>query len=705
MADDFAKEVRDLYAQAEEADRANLEEAVLDLEFVAGEQWDPRDRRAREARHLPVITNNIVQQYTNMVVGDWLQNDTSNKVLPRENGNTETADVLSEFMRAIELHSKASRVYGRAFDQMVACGISNLRVDIDYANDQAFDKDIFIRGRPDPLNVRWDPLAFDPTARDAQWCFDGEEIQLDDYKRLYPDAALPSLIQREAGQLWANSRTVLVPDYWKMTEKLRTFGMTVEGKTVDLTDLPKKKWPKLAIDASTKQPIIREKVKCKYAVMVKTNGMEALSNPYELKLSRLPIVRVMGREVILEGRRIRSGLVRWMRDHQRMINYLASIRSQLLMKAARVNWIAPVSAIEGREDDYEEALIYEGNVAPTEVTGRNLAALLNEEQFLSQGIMNVTGIHEASRGMPSNETSGRAIIARQNEGDVATAVYHQNMMDAQCEIGEVVNELRPTVYDTTRTIRTVGPDLAVKMVRINDPSDPDSFDFTQTEYDVTISTGPSFATRRAESAAQLTELYRVAPQIAQVAPDIIVGEMDLVNGQELVERLKRTIPPQVLGDDANDGKSPEEIAQQQQAAAQAQQMQAMQVQMQMQSAQAELRLKSAQADEAEAKAAKAKYDVMQASGMIQGQPDPSVQAEAQRTAIMGYDAVTRRLAAIEKGNMPGTPPALEQHLAPIIANAVGQALAKHLGFAPVELGLPSAEPSNTDIPPPEGMTA
>jgi hypothetical protein len=342
-------------------------------------------------------------------------------------------------------------------------------------------------------------------------------------------------------------------------------------------------------------------------------------------------------------------------------------------------------------------------------------------------MMLTTGLHEASQGMPGNESSGRAIIARQSEGDTATAIYHHNMNMAQTAAGEVIDALIPTVYDTTRTIRTVGPDLSVKMVRINDnhsalmpdgsldlkhyatgkykesPQENPSYqkdskkygnlgaslpDLGVGQYDVTLTTGPSFATRRQQGVEQLMELANRSKIVAEAAPDIIVSEMDLVNGQQLAERLKRTVPPQILGSDANDGKDPQEIAQQQAQAQQAQQMQEMGVMLEMRAKKAEADKAEAEAMEAQARAQKAQIEAQQ---LASGSPDPAIQAEQIRTAIQGYDAVTRRITALEKGNMPGTPSALEQHLSPIIANAVGQALAAHLNFQPAELGLPTWE--------------
>jgi hypothetical protein len=697
VADDFAKEVRELYAQAEEADRDNLDEARLDLKFEGFEQWDERDRNARERAGLPVITVNVVQQYTGMVVGDWLQNETSIKVLPREDGDTNIAEVRSELIRSIELQSKAPRVYAACLGQMVACGISNFRVDVDFAYEDAFAQDIFIRDIPDPLAVRWDPLAFDPTGRDASYCFVGDKISVEEYRRRYPKAALPSMIQKECD--WSDGKTVQLPEYWKITEKLRTFGMTTDGKTIDLTDVPQRKWPKLAIDIDTKQPIVREKAKCKYAVQVITNGMEQLTDPYELKLSRLPIIRVMGRETRVDGKRLRYGLVRALRDDQRMKNYLRSIRAELLMKAARVNFIAQAASVAGREADWDNTLVYnDGTQPPQEVTARNLAALVNEEQFFSQDMMDVTGIHEASRGMPSNETSGKAIIARQSEGDVATIIYHTNMVDAQQEAGEVINELIPSVYDTARTVRTVGADLGVKMVRINDPQATDSYgkeahvDLTLGKYDVTISTGATMATRRQEAQTALSELFRAYPPAAQIMGDLFVKALDVPDADKMAERARRAMDPRILGDDANDGKDPEEIQNDKQKAEEASQKAQAMEQLQFQGAEAEMQLKVAQAQLAQANAMKAQAEAQKAMAEAQQAAQGGDDEAAERLSIEGYNAITNRLKVLS--SQKDAPDALEQHLAPIIANAVGQALASHLGFAPVDLGLPSQPPTD-----------
>lgn len=677
---DFAKEVRELLAQAEESDRDNREEAVTDLKFEAGDQWNETVRRQRENLNLPVISVNTAQQYTGQVVGDFIANETSIKVLPREDGDVAIAKIRSELIRSIELQSKASQVYASSLGQMVACGISNFKVTIEDAIDNPFLRDIFIRDIPNPLAVWWDPMSFEPTGRDATYCFVGDEMLATEYKRLYKGKALPSVINKEAGSNWSDGKTVQVPEYWKIEERPRTFGMTADGKTIDLTDMDRKKWPELAIDPETQQPIVREKVKCKYAVMVLTNGMEPLTDPYEAKLPRLPIIRVMGREGLNEGKRVRFGLIRFMRDSILMRNHNRSIRAELLMKFPRVNFIGPASAIAGLEGDWTSYLGFnDGAQMPTEVTGRNLGALIAEDQIYSQDLRDVTGIHEASMGMPGNEVSGVAIRARQSEGDVATIIYHHHMLAAQQEAGEVINAYIPSVFDTARTIRTIGPDLGIKLVQINDPSHPENIDIGVGSYDVTISTGPAYATRRQEAAAQLMDLAAKSPKILDIAPDLIVAELDLVNGDKLMERLKRIVPPQVLGDDADDGKDPQELQAQAAKAQEAEQIQKMGMQLEMEGKQAETALKVAQARKADADADKSEAEALLAKAEAMQAMQGGDSEGAQRLEIEGYNAITNRLKAVGAVT-PDSPPSLEAHLGPIVAQLVGEALKQHFGI-------------------------
>jgi hypothetical protein len=660
MADDFSKEVRENWKQAEFADRENRDECLKDLQFAAGEHWDAQVREYRERMGiekygfpLPCLTINNMPAVVAQVTGDRRANEVSIKILPNEETDKATTDARSEIIRSIEVRSRAqSSVYLPAFSSMVNGGIHNFRVDLDYAYDDVFDRDIFINNIPNPLAVLWDPMAADPTGRDAGYCFVSDKISRAEFKRRFKESA--SELEMDAKGLesegWAQEDTVRIAEYWTMFEKPRTIAMlkTQNGDTVveDVTDRPEKEWkPRLIINPSTNKPMLREAPR-KYARMVMTNGRTELSDALEVPLPRLPIIRVSGPEIWVGEKRVRFGLVRFARDPARLKDYWRSVIAEKLMLAPRANYMAPVSAVEGREGDWINTLVYNDNAPPpTPITGNDLAAMLNEAQMCAEDIKDVTGIFDASRGMVSNETSGVAISRRQHEGDIATIVYHELMNYAQQEAGVVVDAYIPTAYDTTRTLRLIGPDESVKFLRVNDPDDPNSIDLSKGRYDVTISTGPSYMTRRQESADSMIGFVQAVPAAGQVAGDLIAKAQDWPDADQIAERLKRIIPPQVLGDEADNDKSPEEIAQQRQQAEQAQALQQQAAELEMQAKQAATRKTLAEADRAEAEALKARAEAEKAEVEAQAARAEALIAGAHMAETAANDIPSGDMAA------------------------------------------------------------
>jgi len=74
------------------------------------------------------------------------------------------------------------------------------------------------------------------------------------------------------------------------------------------------------------------------------------------------------------------------------------------------------------------------------------------------------------------------------------------------------------------------------------------FDLTAGKYDVTVSSGPSFTTRREEAAAQMTEMVRAFPQAAPLIGDIIAKNLDWPGADEIAKRLQAALPPSVQGE-------------------------------------------------------------------------------------------------------------------------------------------------------------
>jgi hypothetical protein len=187
----------------------------------------------------------------------------------------------------------------------------------------------------------------------------------------------------------------------------------------------------------------------------------------------------------------------------------------------------------------------------------------------AQDLKDVTGIHDASLGVKSNEVSGKAIQARQNQGNNALLTYYDNANSALLECGDVINQLIPQIYDGTRIIRIIGEDETPKFIKVNDPYDPRSVDLSKGNYDVALTNGASFITRQQEAAESMLQAVQVWPQLMEIAGDLVVKAQAWPGAEKFAERLKRAMPAELTQEDG-EGVDPQTqiVVQQLQAALQ-----------------------------------------------------------------------------------------------------------------------------------------
>lgn len=558
--EEYLEDMRETYALDLQADDDNRKAALEDKKFAAGDQWDPLVRQQRAG--LPCLTINSIPQFVAQLVGDWRTNKASVKVLPSENGDKEVADVRSDLLRAIEQNCRSERVYNNAFESAVICGDGAFRVGVQYASEDVFDQDITLAPIDDALSVVWDRLSVDPTGRDALHCFVDDTIPVKEFRAKWPEQDPSFLSKKELNNLsidgWYDLGTVRVTEHWRIIERKRVLAMFADGSIYPIADLQGDKAEQLVQQHGE---IVKTRLApCRYAQMHLVTGFAILAGPYEWKLNRLPIIRLSGRTVTIGDKRVRYGLVRNMKDAARLRNFWRSQAAEQLGYAPKAQWIATESAVEGREDALRRAHMTRDPllvVNDEAIIGQNIQrvdppqmqmALLNEAQVNTQDMKDVTGIHDASLGIKSNETSGRAIQARQREGDIASLTYYDNGNASILEAGDVINQLIGQIYDGTRVVRIIGEDESAKMVKINDPMDPSSPNLAVGKYDVAITTGASYTTRRVEAAEAMMEAVQVFPEMMSVAGDLVAKAQDWPGAEELAERLRKTIPPNLLSD-------------------------------------------------------------------------------------------------------------------------------------------------------------
>jgi hypothetical protein len=214
------------------------------------------------------------------------------------------------------------------------------------------------------------------------------------------------------------------------------------------------------------------------------------------------------------------------------------------------------------------------------------SGLLQAKAGAAEDIKATTGQYNASLGMGSNERSGKAILARQREGDVGTYHYGDNLARGVRHIARQLIDMIPKIYDTQRIARIIGEDGETKMVKIN-PEQQEPVNKIEDQqgiviekiynpgvgrYDVVATTGPGYATKRQEALEAMAQLLQGNPQLWAVAGDLFVKNMDWPGAQEMAKRFAKTIDPKLMSDGED---NPELQAAQQQMQAMAQEMEQM----------------------------------------------------------------------------------------------------------------------------------
>jgi len=558
---DFLKEARERYDRARQRELSNVAEAYEDLEFRAGEQWDNEAKKARADR--PCLTINRIPQFVRQVTGDMRQMKPAIKVVPVDNkGDPETAEVQAGMIRYIENRSDAPAVYFQAADSQVACGVGAWRVLTEYADDSTFNQELRIAPIEDAVAVMWDPDAVLPTREDAMWCFVPVDMTRAAFKAKYPNASVESFDGGEHQATftdWYGDDYVRVAEYWYKKPAKRLLALSPDGSVVDLTDAEPQEIELAKAEGARIE--WRDSYKVCRAII---SASEVLEPHTEWPGRYIPIVPVWGEEIRIGRKIVRHGIVRYAKDPQRMYNYFRSAQTEVIALQPKAPFIGTEKQFQQYQDVWETAntanhpyLVYtpDGAAPPPQRVPPPVSSQGIDEgvALAAEDMKAVTGIYDASLGAKSNESSGKAILARQREGDTGTYVYIDNFARAIRYTGKILIDLIPKVYDTARTIRIIGEDGKVDVVDINKPQglaeDGETTiyknDVTVGSYDVVLEMGPSYNTRREEAKEGMTAFLQSAPDTAPLIIDLIAKAQDWPMANEIAERLEAVLPPQI----------------------------------------------------------------------------------------------------------------------------------------------------------------
>ncbi len=558
----------------------------------------------------PVLTINKLPQHIRQITNDMRQNRPAGKVIPVDDkADVKVAEIYDGMVRHIEYISDADVADDTACENQVTFGEGFFRILTEYCDDESFDQDIRIARIRNSFSVYMDQTIQDPCGSDAEWCFICEDILNEEYERLYPDAMPISTLKDngvgdESMGSWLSEDTIRIAEYFYVVHERATLNLYANGMTLLSTDPQAKEVAAAGIKPTKTRNVDVRKVK-----WMKTNGYEALEEK-DWAGKWIPVIRVVGNEFQIEGRMYVSGIVRNAKDAQRMYNYWTSQEAEMLALAPKAPFIGYGGQFEGYENQWKTAntqnwpylevnpdvMDQQGHPMPLPQRAQPpmlSAGILQAKMGASEDIKSTTGQYDASIGAEANEKSGKAILAREKQTDTGTYHYVDNYARAVRYRTRQIVDLIPKVYDTRRIARIIGLDGETDHIEV-DPEQQEPMHEVRDQngavikrvynpsigkYDVCVTTGPSYMTKRKENAEMMVDLAQGAadPTVALVMRYFAVKNMDFPDAQEFAKVLKKMVPNGLLDND--DDTSPEMAAAKKQIDGMGQQMQQMQAMM------------------------------------------------------------------------------------------------------------------------------
>lgn len=573
-----------------------------DLEFRASEQWPDNIKSMREQDNRPCLTINRIPQFIRQVTNNQRASRPAVQVHPAGNvANVELSEVVQGIVRHIEDRSDADVAYTTAGDHQVTMGRGYVRVVTDYIDDDpgSLNQEVKIKRVSNPFSIYMDPTAQSPDASDARYAFVVEDIPIAEYRFRFPDSELAELSEFTAvgnqKPEWMPEGNIRIAEYFYI-EETREEMVLVLGP-----DGEQQRYPKALMqstDPAELPPgvtiIAEREVTTRTVKWALINAVEVLQGNElgtagkEWPGKYIPIVPVLGDEININGVTDYRGIVRDAKDPQRMYNYWVSAETELIALAPRAPIVGAEGQFEGHESKWRTAnvrnypyLEYKprtiaGQLAPPpqrQVWEPPIQAMTAAIAQSDNDLKSTGGFNDASLGVRGAQESGKAIRNRQQQDEMANSHYLDNLARAIRQVGRIIVDLIPRIYDTARVMRINGIDEKPRTVMVY--SGPDNqpnmeqeeqvppsveriYDVASQQYDVTISVGPSFQTRRQEALDSLVQFVQAYPDVFPMIGDLLAENMDWPGAQQVAARLKKSLPPN-LQDEIDPSEIPPQV--------------------------------------------------------------------------------------------------------------------------------------------------
>lgn len=567
---DIFDEARDRLQICTDLESSDRNRAKTEILFREGEgHWDS-NYVTSASQEAPELVINLTDALCMRVENNLREQELTGKAHPvGDGGDVDVAKIINGIGRHVEVRSEAEVAYDQADKSAITHGWGYFRLIAEWEHPKSMRKDLRILPIRNVFTVYMDPSAIMPSGSDQNWCLISNKMKRTEYKRRFPSASNASWsdIDRNSGVGdWEDKEDIRLAEYFRIREKAeKLYGIrnvaSGEERTFYESEMP----PTLAEGWK----IEGERESMRRAVeWFRLNGLKVVERE-QLPGTWIPVFRVEGNAVDIDGKVTRRGMVRSMMDPQRMVDYGEVAKIRRLGLTPQSPWVAAAGQTEKHPEWTDSnrsafpVLIYDPVTITTAQGEIPLPAPQRQqpagiEQGFSEFVQGMRTNLLAVAGMPNEPgadknqvVSGVALDRRQTLSDQSHLQYAKGRKSAVTQCWRVMIEWIPPYFnDPGRVQRIIGEDSVPELVTLNqkEPNDPLQKvmnDLSVGRYDVVMGTGPSFETKRTEGAENLLEMLKIealAEIIAKTAPDLVFRSIDHPYMQQLADRLLAQTP-------------------------------------------------------------------------------------------------------------------------------------------------------------------
>jgi hypothetical protein len=573
------------YKRASEAESDNRKNGLEDLKFKAGDQWPADIAAQRKQDKRPCETINDIPTFVHQVENDLRQNRPSINIAPSGlRSSREIAELLTGMIRAIERHSAAEIAYDTAAISAVDIGFGYWRILTEYESDDSFDQVIVLRRVRNSFTVLLDHERQEPDGCDAKWGFVSELVTREEFRDKWPDAQEVAWSERSIGEeakLWVTQGELRIAEYFVVDHEMKRLVRLDTGHIGFWDDLDESIKEKISSGSISIEEERESEVQS--VMWYKMTSAEILERQSWLG-KWIPIIEVLGDEIDIEGKVTRSGIIRNAKGPTRLKNYWETAKAEYVALQPKPPFIGPEGSFDGHENEWKVSnvksfpylefvpvILENGTVAPApqkQQPPQVPAGYVEAAQSAQQDKMRTTGIRfDASLAERLTDESGKAIHEIRRNTDIGSFHYMDNLKRSLRFCGRQLVDLIPKVYSRPRMASIVNEDGTDQLVKIDtttqnavgkvqsgDPAKPPIKVLNPKigDYEVTVTMGPSYATKRIEAQDQIMKLANTIPAIAPALAPLIAKYSDWPGAQEAYKLLMAMLPPQAQQTQATD---------------------------------------------------------------------------------------------------------------------------------------------------------